>query len=115
MFFSSILGSTIKYTLIILNHYLKIYVAMYISAIGDKTHSTRLKKVTLGTFLAMFFNLALILLLVNSDFRDSGLPLSSVFNKGYNDFTSRWYQNVGYQIIDTMVYNSFFPFVIFAF
>ena len=59
--------------------------------------------------------MALILLLVNSDLRDSGLPFSFIFNSGYNDFNTLWYQTVGYTIVDTMVYNSFFPFVIFGF
>jgi len=61
----------------------------------------------------MYFTLGLILLLVNADFSDSGLPLSQFFDGKFNDFTPTWYAEVGKLYFKTMVVNAFFPLFVF--
>lgn len=54
------------------------------------------------------------MLLSYSNFAEIGLPLASLFDGPYYDFTPSWYTTVGYKLTQTMLINAFFPCVEFA-
>lgn len=63
-----------------------------------------------GVFIAQFFNTGILLILVNANFSDSGLP-SGFFNREYPDFTSAWYTDIGSALTQTMLINAILPFI----
>lgn len=65
-------------------------------------------------FITQFFNTAILLILVNANFEEVGLPLATVFDGPFRDFTPTWYTNVGYRVTQTMLINAFFPYIEFT-
>lgn len=81
-----------------------------VSWIGEDTHSQQLKSTTNAIFIAQFFNTGLLLLLVNANFNEVGIPGGSVFKGAYYDYIPAWYATVGYRLTQTMIINSIMPF-----
>jgi hypothetical protein len=54
------------------------------------------------------------MLLAYSNFAEIGLPLASLFDGPYYDFTSDWYSIVGYKLTQTMLINAFMPVIEFT-
>jgi hypothetical protein len=62
--------------------------------IGYKTETARNRGVMIGVFVAQFFNTAILLILVNANIPDSGIPFY-LFNREYSDFTGPWFSDIG--------------------
>lgn len=61
-------------------------------------------------FLIQFFNTGPLLILINADLSQVGIPLFSSIKQGFHaDFTVRWYKDVGKVIIDAMTANILAP------
>jgi len=56
-----------------------------------------------------FINTAIIITLVYANFSEVGLPGDAFFDGPFYDYTSTWYDIVGYQITITMIINAFTP------
>ena len=65
------------------------------------------------TFLCLFFNTGFILMLVNADCSEQ--PFIGLFiNQGfYSDFNSSFFNTIGSTLVGTMLFNSYFPLVLF--
>jgi len=100
--------------IVIINTILRMVLISLIKSIGEDTHSAQLKSITNGVFVTQFFNTAILLLLVNANFGDSGLPFASVFNGVFPDYTPYWYVQIGYRLFQTMLISCFFPFIEFG-
>ena len=70
-------------------------------------------QITKGIFIAQFFNTAILLLIVNANFKNTGLPFHQIFKGQYNDFTEKWYSEVGGTIVKTMTINAVVPLIEF--
>jgi hypothetical protein len=69
-------------------------------------------KITNGVFIAQFFNTAILILLVNANFEDSGwLPPFMRLSGPFLDYSDEWYATVGYAITQTMLINCFTPII----
>jgi hypothetical protein len=65
-------------------------------------------------FIAQFFNTAILLLLVNANFKYSILYWVPLFDKGlYPDLTQDWYNDIGSSLVTTMLTASVFPIIEF--
>jgi hypothetical protein len=109
-----IFGSFMSFIIVAINSILRIIMITLIKWIGEDTHSSQLKSITNGVFVAQFFNTAILLILSNANFSEVGLPLASIFNGPFYDFTPRWYTAVGYRLTQTMLINSVFPYIEFC-
>ena len=66
--------------------------------------------IMIGTFVTLFANTAIITILVDANFTQSGIPITLV--QGSNpDFTAQWYELVGSAIENTMIINAFYPII----
>ena len=100
--------------IVVINTILRLILISLIKWIGEDTHSAQIKSITNGVFVTQFFNTAILLILVNANFKETHLPLSSVFKGPFYDFTPDWYTAVGYRLTQTMLINAFFPFIEFG-
>jgi hypothetical protein len=83
---------------------------MVVTWIGYATQTAQLERITTVTFLCQFFNTAFILMLVNADLTEQ--PISLFFTWGQNgDFNAAFYKTVGNSLIETMIFNMYYPIV----
>jgi len=62
-----------------------------------------------------FFNTAIILLLLKSNFSDTGIPFMSIlFNDKYYDFDHNWYDEIGSALTFTIFYSALWPMIEFV-
>ena len=80
-----------------------------VSKIGQKTISAKLQSIMVGIFISQYLNTAVLVLLVQANFTDSGVPLGWLFNGQYSDFSAYWYSDIGGAIVQTMLINAFMP------
>ena len=59
--------------------------------------------------MAQFFNTAILILLVNANLGELGIPGGSLFSGPFNDYSDKWYAIVGAQIVKTMIINAIMP------
>lgn len=95
--------------IVVINMVLKNVTISLITWIGYDTHSEQITKITNGVFVAQFFNTAILILLVNANLGELGIPGGSLFSGPFNDYTDRWYSIVGAQIVKTMIINALMP------
>ena len=103
-----------SFAIVVINTILRMILINLIKWIGEDTHSQQLKSITNGVFVTQFFNTAILLLLVNANFGEVGLPLAKVFAGPFYDYTPKWYTAVGYRLTQTMLINAFFPYIEFC-
>lgn len=95
--------------IVVVNTILKEFAVRLITWIGYDTHSELITKITNGVFIALFFNTAIILLLVNANFAQYHLPLDKFFNGRFSDYEVNWFRYVGYPLTQTMILNAGMP------
>ena len=95
--------------IVVVNIILSAIVINLITWIGYDTHSEMLAKITNGTFIAQFFNTALVLPLVQANFGEVFPFLGHIFQGKYSDYDDDWYSKVGYLLVQTMMINSVVP------
>jgi hypothetical protein len=69
-----------------------------INWIGYDTMSETLTKITNGVFLALFFNTAIIVVLVDANLKETIPLLGHFFDGGFSDYTPLWYASVGFTL-----------------
>lgn len=98
-----------------MNFILKMVTIKMITWVGEDTMSERLTSITQGVFLAQFFNTGLVLLIVNANLTEYNPQFfTSNFRGPFSDYNPMWYNEVGYKILQTMLINSFMPYVTVA-
>ena len=68
-------------------------------------------KITNGVFIALFFNMGILIVLTNANFNDFSGILSIVFSGTYYDYSPEWYAIVGSTLVSTMFYNAWMPLI----
>ena len=81
-----------------------------ITRIGFSTHEIVVRQICMSIFYSQFFNNGLLLLVSNANLQYSPLSFISLESK-YTEMDARWYQDVAPQIITSMFFKSFMPFV----
>jgi hypothetical protein len=69
--------------------------------------------ITKFTFWLQFFNTAMIFLLVNGNLSEQFFSFG-ITEGPYSDFNSDWFRTVGNVLIDTMLFNAWFPLLEFV-
>lgn len=111
-YYSKVLGQSIAFIIIIVNLILKTTIIKLITWIGEDTISERLSSITNGVFYAQFFNTGFLLLLVNANLQERGpVFITKYFSQNYTDYMPAWYADVGQKITQTMLINSFLPYI----
>jgi hypothetical protein len=67
----------------------------------------------LSIYIYTFFNTGVILLFVNANITESGLPLPFFRDGKYPDFNGYWYKDVGNNMVSTMLVIMIFPLIEF--
>lgn len=91
----------------VINTGLRIALISMIRHIGQDTFSALTKSITIGVFVSSFFNTAILLLLVNANMSQAGVPGGAVFQGDYPDFNSKWYADIGSSVVQTMIVGIF--------
>jgi hypothetical protein len=107
-----ILGLSITVIILVTNTILKFISIALVKWIGEDTYSEQLRSITNAIFIAQFFNTGILLLLVNANFNEVGLPGGSIFKGPYYDYVPYWYVAVGYRLTQTMIINAMLPLAI---
>ena len=103
------------YIIVVTNYISRFFVVKIITWIGYKTQTGLNKAYTNVILATQFFNSAIILLLIDSNFNDSGIPfLGLIFKGNYYDFDSNWYKNMGGIIEYTVAYIAIWPIIEFV-
>lgn len=92
---------------LVINTALKLVTIRLIKWIGYDTWSEMFTKITNATFIALFFNTGIVILLVNANL--SEVSPGYFFNSGFADYTPIWYTQVGTALTTTLLYNVFIP------
>jgi hypothetical protein len=75
-----------------------------IKKVGLDTQSQLANVTKNAIFFATFMNTAMVLLLVNADMSQTGIPIfDSIFTGKYPDFDSNWYDDIGANMTKTML------------
>lgn len=100
----------IKIGIIMINFILRKVIISLIIYIGKDTQSEQALLITNGVFIVQFFNTAFLLLMVNANMSEQGSFLG-IFSraKGYPDFNSQWFSNIGATLIGAMMFNVYWP------
>ena len=107
---SSLISSTaVTVVIVAINVIIKSTTIWLIQRIGYDTHSEQITKIVNAVFVGQFFNTAILILLVYSNFGEIGLPLANFFNGTFYDYQDNWYALVGYKIVQTMLINALMP------
>lgn len=97
-------------TIIVINMILKEITIRMITWIGYDTHSRLMTNITNGVFIALFFNTAILLLLVQANLEEINPGfLGEIFKGSFKDYTPKWYALVGETLVSTMALNSIMP------
>lgn len=81
-----------------------------ITRIGFSTHEIVVRQICMSIFYSQFFNNGLLLLISNANLQYSPLSFISLESR-YTEMDARWYQDVAPQIITSMFFKSFMPYV----
>jgi hypothetical protein len=111
-----IIKSVVDKSTIIVNIFLKVLTIWLIKQLGFSNQSEETRRIMILVFLIQFFNTGPLLLLINADLTELGIPiLSQIVYKGFHpDFTVRWYKDVGAILIDVMISNILAPVIEFG-
>jgi hypothetical protein len=112
-FNGKILGMMMSFIIVSINWILRNIMITLIKSIGQDTYSQQLKSITNGVFVVQFFNTAILIILVQANFKELGVPdtINKVFNGPFYDFVPLWYVAVGAKLTQTMIIMAMFPFV----
>jgi hypothetical protein len=83
-----------------------------VTAVGYHTHSEQLTKITNWTFLAMFFNTSIVIVLVQANFSEVGPGW--IFTTQYTDYSPAWYTTVAPTIVGALIMQPFWPLIVTA-
>lgn len=105
--------NSLGYLITGVNYVIRNMIISFIMWINFKTETIQLMYITKFTFWLQFFNTAFIFLLVNGNLSEQ--PISFGAKDGpYADFNSDWFRTVGNVLIDTMLFNAWFPLLEFV-
>ena len=90
------------------------YLIQAIQWIGYKTWSSEAKAVKNGIFVTLFFNTALIVLIINCDLSDFGINSLYLIKGWFWDFTLEWYKDIGFSFVYSILFTAFWPFIEFG-
>ena len=68
-------------------------------------------KITNAVLMVLFFNTAILMLIVNANLTEISGFLGSIFNGIYYDYSPKWYSTIGNQLVHTMLINAFMPII----
>lgn len=115
-YWSMIMTQAVAYLIIFINMFSRMILVVLIEWIGYPTQSSLNKAYNIAIFVTQFFNTAIILLLVKSNFSDSGIPLiGRIFTSVYYDFDYNWYDDIGSSLAFAMFYSAIWPIIEFIF
>lgn len=83
-----------------------------VKGVGYHTYSEQLTKITNWTFLAMFFNTAIVIVLVQANFSEVGPGW--LFHTQYTDYSPAWYTTVAPTIVGALIMQPLWPVIISA-
>jgi len=76
--------------------------------IGYPTKTEEMIQITKMTFYVVFLNTGWLLMLSNANMSEQ--PISFGLTQGvYSDFNSDWFSSVGVIVVQTMIFNMFYP------
>jgi hypothetical protein len=97
----------LSYIIIGLNYFLREACIKLIDWVGYKTETKKLIRTTLVTFYVLFLNTAFLMVLVNANMSEQ------IFSFGLNgpisDFNSEWFRTTGTFMVQTMIFNAYYP------
>ena len=102
--------------LIIMLNFILRYIIIYLVKLrGNRTRSEETSTIMSWILIVQFLNMGPFLLLINSDLSEIGIPfIGSLFKEGkHGDFTQKWYLDIGPIIVQSMIYNVFWPIIEF--
>lgn len=101
-------SNSISYFLVLGNMFLRKACEALVDWIGYDTETVRLEKKTTIVFILQFFNTAILLLMINTNWSEQFFAFG--LTKGdLSDFNGQWFATVGSTMIYTMVFNSVYP------
>jgi hypothetical protein len=98
----------LKNLIIVLNTVLRMIVIEIVNFTGCNTESGQMSYVTNAVFICIFFNTGFLVMLCNANLEDQGM---SLFNGNDSDFNAQWFNSQGETIVGSMVFNTWFPFM----
>ena len=81
--------------IVLVNVVLKKITIFLVSRIGYDTYSEIMTKITNGVLLVLFFNTAILLIIVNANVTEVSKLLGTIFNGVYYDYSPKWYAKIG--------------------
>ena len=102
--------SGISIIIVALNYTLKDVVIRLINYIGYYYKSDVLSRIVVAVFISQFTNTGFILLIASANFDNTPLSFINIKNQ-FSDYSSHWYEQVGSQIVQTMLIQAFMPYV----
>jgi len=107
-------NSGASYCIVLINFLLRMFIILLIKRIGYSTESMQTKYIKNGVFIVSFFNTAVLLLLVNANLSQAGIPIfGGLLNGQHPDFTGEWYNDIGNNIVSAMLYIAYWPIIEF--
>ena len=99
------LGSSL--VLVVVGQMISAFVAFIVKKLKEPTVSQKERFVLVYTYYLSFFNSSILLLLLNSNFKEGGIPiLSHVINKGKSsDWDQNLYKIMGPPLVNLVVMN----------
>ena len=103
------------WSVILINYLLRLIIIGIVKNMNYKTFSIETTQTMVAIFVIQFLNTGIILLFINADLSQSGIPiLDKLLVLGYHrDFTVDWYKDVGKIITSTMIKNISWPIIEF--
>jgi len=101
--------NSVTIIIVVINLILKYATIALVTWIKYDTHSEQMTKITNGVFYALYFNTAILILLVYANLEEVAPPLGSIFSGPFYDYSPGWYAIVGNTLTGTMLLNAFMP------
>mmetsp|Transcript_21710 Transcript_21710/g.16011 ORF Transcript_21710/g.16011 Transcript_21710/m.16011 type:complete len:569 (+) Transcript_21710:1-1707(+) len=107
------LTSSVSYLIVGINYFLRLAIIALVIWIGNHTESEQTSMITDSVFIVQFLNTAFLLLAANANMKEQGPVLGFFFQGFIPDFTSQWYNDIGYSMMYTMEFNIYWPLIEF--
>lgn len=106
-----LVGKSLALSINVVNVILKMMITKLAFHLKLDTVSGFTYAIMISVFIAQFFNTAMMLTLVNANFRDNSddPDVSYWFSGSFTDFNEDWYAVVGATLIKTMLIGAFMP------
>ena len=95
-----------------LNYVLRVGSIAIIEWVGYPTQSQKIVAVTMITFYVYFSNTAILLLVVNANMQEQ--PITFGLNGTMSDFNSDWFRTTGNLLVSTMLFNVYYPLILYV-